>query len=1193
MLRSIFLFEVRYHLRQPLFYLVLSAFTVLGFLAISGDAVRLVGAIGNVHRNAPIVLLKLLGMLSVLGIFVNTAFVASSAQRDFETGIAELFFSKPVKKMDYLLGRFLGSLAVSLLVYIGPVLGILLGTSMPWIEAERLGPLALAPYVFALLVVVLPNLIFTGGVFFALAAWTRSLLYTYLGVVVFFGASEIAEAVMADAESLTLASLSDPFGLKAVEVTTRYWTVAEQNLSIPQLAGPLFWNRLVWMLVGCAIFALGCWRFSTEKSPGRRRWWQKEQKRATSAALRASFSPRRPSFGPATTWRQFLWATRLEVLLVFRSAPFLVMLAFGAFFVFGGASYSETVFGTTIHPVTHLMLTTIDKPFRMLLAILLTAYAGELVFRERGAKLAEVSDALPTPNGVFVASKLAALGILAATTLAVGALTTMAFQALAGFTHFQLGLYAQGLLILLYPYLLLACLAVFLQVAANHKFLGYLLMVGFLISRMAMRGFDFDHHLYRFAGTPPAPYSDMNGYGHFLEGVFAFDLYWTFAAILLVVLAILFWVRGRDTSWHFRRRLALARLRGGTRLTLVLAALGFVATGAFIFYNTNVLNQYVPGDAKRREQASYEKKYRQYLDQPQPRVVAAKVDVDIFPKERRMAARGTFTLQNKTQEPQSEIRFNLASKVHLLKLELPAHQVKVDDEELGFHILELTQPLGPGEKLDISFEVAAGQQGFVNGDSETRLVENGTFFNNGDFFPTFGYLSGAELVDANQRRKNGLGPKEHFPPASDLVARRRIYVTDDADWVDFETTVSTSEDQIAIAPGYLQKEWQEGGRRYFHYKMDAPILNFYSYLSARYAVKKDHWNDVAIDVYYDPQHPFNVDRMIDSVKKSLEYCSREFGPYQHRQLRILEFPRYAQFAQAFPNTVPFSESMGFIAKLDSEEAIDYVFYVTAHEVAHQWWAHQVIGGAVQGATLLSESFAQYSALMVVEKEYGKEKMRRFLKFELDTYLRGRGRDRIEEVPLAQVEDQNYIHYGKGAVILYALGDELGEETLNRALSRFRAAKAFQEPPYTTAEEFLDVLKEEAPAEKLAMIEDFFHRITLLENKVDTVTYAANSDGTYKVRIEADIKKYYASGQGEETEAPLDAWLDVGVFGEEAQDGKRQEKVLFLQKRQVHSGLNVFEVNVAEKPSRAGVDPYNKWIDRNSDDNILKAEEGTL
>ena len=142
-----------------------------------------------------------------------------------------------------------------------------------------------------------------------------------------------------------------------------------------------------------------------------------------------------------------------------------------------------------------------------------------------------------------------------------------------------------------------------------------------------------------------------------------------------------------------------------------------------------------------------------------------------------------------------------------------------------------------------------------------------------------------------------------------------------------------------------------------------------------------------------------------------------------------------------------------------------MFYVTAHEVAHQWWAHQVIGANVQGATVMSESLAQYSALMVMEKEYGRAKMRRFLKHELDSYLSGRGGETVEELPLYRVENQPYIHYRKGSLVFYRLREEIGEAALNRALKKFLHDKGYQQPPYTTSVELLDYIRAEARPEQ--------------------------------------------------------------------------------------------------------------------------------
>ena len=128
----------------------------------------------------------------------------------------------------------------------------------------------------------------------------------------------------------------------------------------------------------------------------------------------------------------------------------------------------------------------------------------------------------------------------------------------------------------------------------------------------------------------------------------------------------------------------------------------------------------------------------------------------------------------------------------------------------------------------------------------------------------------------------------------------------------FEETTCTSPDQIAIAPGYLQREWTENGRRYFHYVMDKPILDFYAYLSARYAVGARTYKGTSLEIYYHPWHTFALASMLQASKDGLDYFGTNFRPYQYRQYRILEFPRYQGFAQAFPNTIPFSEGIGFL-----------------------------------------------------------------------------------------------------------------------------------------------------------------------------------------------------------------------------------------------------------------------------------------
>jgi aminopeptidase N len=330
--------------------------------------------------------------------------------------------------------------------------------------------------------------------------------------------------------------------------------------------------------------------------------------------------------------------------------------------------------------------------------------------------------------------------------------------------------------------------------------------------------------------------------------------------------------------------------------------------------------------------------------------------------------------------------------------------------------------------------------------------------------------------------------------------------------------------------------------------------------------------------------------MIRSVKKSLDYFSEHWGPYQHRQVRILEFPRYASFAQSFPNTIPYSEAIGFIADVDDDddESIDYPFYVTAHEVAHQWWAHQVIGGRVQGSTVLSETMSQYSALMVMEHEYGADKMKRFLEYEMDNYLSSRGMETKKELPLILNENQGYIHYRKGSVVMYALKDYIGEDAVNQALADFLDEARYQGPPYPNSLALLEHLKAVTPDSLLYVIEDMFETITLYENRAIEATATENADGSYLVQVNVESSKFRADSLGNESEIDVRDFIDIGVFGE---DENGDEVTLYLRKHRIASGEQQIDVRVDALPLRAGIDPGYKLIDRHKDDNVVDVEMG--
>jgi aminopeptidase N len=414
---------------------------------------------------------------------------------------------------------------------------------------------------------------------------------------------------------------------------------------------------------------------------------------------------------------------------------------------------------------------------------------------------------------------------------------------------------------------------------------------------------------------------------------------------------------------------------------------------------------------------------------------------------------------------------------------------------------------------------------------------------------------------------------------------RDTYIPGHSDWIDISATISTTPDQIAVAPGSLVREWQQNGRRYFEYKLDHPSMNLYCFASARYEVARDNWNGIELEVYYLKEQPWNVQRMIDAMKKSLDYYIKNFGPYAHKEARIVEFPRVAGFAAAFPGTMPYSESLGFIADLNHPDDIDTVAYVVAHEMAHQWWDGQVIGANMEGATLLSETLAQYSALMVMEKEYGRDRMRKFLAYETDLYLSARGQERMKERPLLNVEyRQFYIFYQKGGVALYYMKEMIGEDAVNRALRKLITQYAYAPPPYPTSYALLDALREQTPPNLQYLIKDLFEDITLFSNRTLSATATKRADGQYDVSIEVEARKFKADGNGNETEVPVNDWIDIGAFTKPA-SGRKYGDTLYRQRMHITQRHSTFTFTVAGLAATAGIDPFALLIDRIPDDNL--------
>jgi len=1132
--------------------------------------------------NSPFSISITVAFLGCLGVIVMAAMMGRSVQQDFEYDMHHFFFSAPIRKSDYVFGRFFGATATLALIFTSIVLGAWAGTMLPGLEPDRLGPTLAAAYLRPYVQLVLPNLFIFGSIFFVMAALTRRMLPVYVASVVMLVGYIVAPSLARDLDYKTFAALIDPFGTTAVIRMTEYWTIAERNSLPVPFEGVYLANRLLWCGFALAVLLLGYWRFvfsSTVDSRSARRTEGEAPLHLSQAAADTAEAPDFAGRSLALLLCKSAWINWRESV---KDVYFGVLVLAAILTLFAMSLNLGAILGTRTYPVTYQILELISAAFSLFLLVVTTFYAGELVWREREARMAQMIDALPIPSWLPLLAKLFALAGLQALMLAVAMLCGMLIQMWNGYFRLEPGLYVHALFFIVWPeFVLVGVLAIALQVLINNKYLAYFAMVLYIAAILSFPSLGLDHPLLMYAAPPEMVYSAMNGLGHFLARTRWFELYWCGAAVLLLVLSLVFWPRGNNAQLGSRLQLARRNLSGPVLATGALGLALFGGVGAILYYNMHVVGDYRTNEQKEALRAQYEQRYKQFAGVAQPRIAAVDLHLDLVPETRKLTVHGSYRLDNRTAGPVADLFISaLPGPAMQLDFGQPA-TLLLADAERGFHIYRLATPLAPGASLTLKFDMAFAPKGVSGVGGDTPVIGNGTFFNN-DIFPHIGYQSRAELTDDRDRKRQGLAPRAPMRAAGDPEGARNNALANDADWIDFNAVVSTSADQIAIAPGTLEKEWMEGGRRYFHYRMDKPILNFYAFQSARYEVRHDRWQDVTIDLYYHPGHEYNLERIMKGVKTALAYQARHFSPYQHKVVRIVEFPRYSTHAQSFPNTIPFSESIGFIARVDDKNPkdIDYPFYVAAHEVAHQWWGHQLVAADTAGSATLSETLAEYSALMVMKENVGPAKMRRFLRYDLDRYLLGRAIEKKRELPLAQSEDQDYIHYRKGSLAMFLLQDVLGEDKVNGVLRALLARHAFGGPPYPNVNELVAGLRAVAAPDQQYLIDDLFNAIVLYQNRAVRASAVKRADGKYVVTLVASAGKMRAAGKGEESDAPLADYIDFGV---DDKDGNP----LLRERRLVRDKAVTVTMVVGGRPAKAGIDPDNKLIDRKPGDNLIE------
>jgi hypothetical protein len=218
--------------------------------------------------------------------------------------------------------------------------------------------------------------------------------------------------------------------------------------------------------------------------------------------------------------------------------------------------------------------------------------------------------------------------------------------------------------------------------------------------------------------------------------------------------------------------------------------------------------------------------------------------------------------------------------------------------------------------------------------------------------------------------------------------------------------------------------------------------------------------------------------------------------------------------------------------------------------------------------------------MVLKHKYGDARMHRFLKYELDRYLLGRGTEQKTEQPLVRADGASYVHYQKGALALYALQDAIGEAAMDDAIGAFLKRWKFSGPPYPRSRELLAEFRRVTPAALQPLIGDLFETITLYDVRAASAAAKVQADGNDAIELVVWARKVRADGAGNEAEVPFDGEVDIGALDAHG-------NVIAIEKRRVRSGENRLTIAArAGAAVRAGIDPLGKLIDRDANDNTV-------
>ena len=1204
MFKNLLKFEMQLQTRQVGFWITAALMFILGVLVMSFDFAQASAVGEKIKANGALPIAITIANMSPFVIFFGAVFTVTGAMRDDVHKSLEIIHSTPVKTPPMIWARLTGVLLTVFACLCALILGMFIGQFMPWTDKETIGAINVLYFLQPLFVFGFISCLFVSAFYLLTAGLTRNRTIVYVSAIAMLVISSIPGLLNESDKLKDFAALIDPFGITGLTNDTEFWPASEQNTRMIPLTGGLLMNRLLWLVVSLIGLVMAQRLF--KRGIVKRKI--KTGKQLTDTHLTpddielVQVTPVSPKGAKLS---RFLTRFKYEYWTTVKSIPFAILLLiaivnFSFVFVIRNQLVDQPVLLTGGQAFW-----VVQGGFTLFLLLMMVFFGGDVIWRERTSKITELIDSTAVQNWTLLTSKWLATIAMIFTVIILACAAALVAQATIGVGDLDLPLmFKRGFLEIGLMMSFWVTLVMFVQnFAPNRIFgmiLGGLILFGILFGLQLL---PFYHPLMGFGLVNPGGYSDMNAYT--TSGLLTMSyrgIYWAGLVGIFAVTSMWLWRRGTDVGLGKRLKGVKGQVGIGSLALGIASVLAFFGMGGHIFYKTNIDNTFYTDKKAETRLVEIEKNFKEEVFKdgtytPLPKIQRVDVDVQLFTAKQQGQFKGQYLIKNTTGAPVTQLWLTMPTDKEsaLRKMELKGAARDKDNEEaklaekleMNSHLYVFNPPLAVNAETTLDFDIFFDSPKFMEG---SPIRKQANFLNNRRM-PTIG-INFSRLEDPDKRRKYGLSIKDKLPDRDDPVAKKINFFTGAADYVDFTANICVDGGQIPIAPGKFIAEIKgHDGRVCRQYEAINPIMNFFSFVAADYDVAEDVWKnpngkDVDLKIFHHAGHPYNIDLMMNAMQSSMTTFTETFGPYQYAQARIMEVP-YVQFAQAFAGTIPFGESLGFIMEVEKgEDKIDFMTYVTAHELGHQWFGHQIVPASTKGFNVLSEGLTENASMTAFEKIKGYPMTRRMRSKRGEQYLSGRTGDKNPEPPLALAEEQQYIFYNKANIVFWGLRHYMEPGKMNAALAKFIKDYGSKGAPYPTTLELVDTLREAAPEDLQQFITDSWEKITFWETGFGDVNVKPNSNGGYTVTATAKMAKKYASEEdGKETNAEtLDEPVEIAFYKDDPSNSWEEEPML-LKRFRLTEAETELSFELSERPGYIVIDPRALLMERKLNDNV--------